>query len=177
MHFTSKVVCFLWKITYFIGKWRDEFKPENTKPGDFSLLNGGKSETKFMNGKKKCLYTEFDGMKAKVVKIPFRSHDLLIALPNDADGLPALMEQLFSPSKDEKNLQSLCDREGFRFRDVLLSLPKFSIDGGNLELQTILTKLGLESLFSPAEADFSGIAGNRDLFVSNVFHQAKIDVS
>ncbi len=30
---------------FFIGKWRDEFKPENTKPGDFSLLNGGKSET------------------------------------------------------------------------------------------------------------------------------------
>ena len=51
-------------------------------------------------------------------------------------------------------------------------LPKFEFETKYF-MGNILSALGMPSAFSP-EADFSGISGRRDLFISEVIHQAYI---
>jgi serpin B len=54
---------------------------------------------------------------------------------------------------------------------VYVYLPKFKMTTGPLELKGILKAMGMKDAFSMA-ADFSGMSGNKDLFVSNVLHKA-----
>jgi serpin B len=45
-----------------------------------------------------------------------------------------------------------------------------------LELSNILAQMGMPLAFSPAGADFSGMTGQRDLYISKVIHQAFIKI-
>jgi len=57
---------------------------------------------------------------------------------------------------------------------VALALPRFGIET-KAELATILVALGMPTAFGDA-ADFSGITSAERLAISNVIHQANIDV-
>jgi serpin B len=46
-----------------------------------------------------------------------------------------------------------------------------------LALNDALASLGMKQAFAPGAADFSGIDGTRDLFVSAVVHEGFVDVS
>ena len=59
-------------------------------------------------------------------------------------------------------------------REITLSLPKFEFESG-FSLKDILVQLGMPDAFS-ANADFSGMTGNRDLFISDVVHKAFVSV-
>jgi serpin B len=56
-----------------------------------------------------------------------------------------------------------------------LELPLFSF-GASFDLQEQLTGLGMTDAFDPDIADFSGMTGSRDLFISRVLHQAFVSV-
>ena len=59
---------------------------------------------------------------------------------------------------------------------VILSLPKFKVQTPLLTLNDPLKKLGIKDAFSYPAADFSGINGDRSLFVGLVVHKAMINV-
>ncbi len=44
------------------------------------------------------------------------------------------------------------------------------------QLPAVLTKLGMTDAFSMKDADFSGMTGNKDLFIQKVIHKAFADV-
>ena len=46
-----------------------------------------------------------------------------------------------------------------------------------LRLYNVLSALGMEGAFSAEQADFSGITGGRDLFISAALHQAFVEVN
>jgi serpin B len=68
------------------------------------------------------------------------------------------------------------DQFGMREREVHVWLPKFRLDE-NLALTAILAALGLTDMFNNDLADFSGIDGTRQLVVSEVLHQAVVDIN
>ena len=58
---------------------------------------------------------------------------------------------------------------------VALGLPKFDF-ASPFDLSSALETLGMTDAFDPGAADFSGVDGQRDLFVSHVIHQGTIHV-
>ena len=61
-------------------------------------------------------------------------------------------------------------------KKVEVFLPKFRLDE-SYGLKNPLSDLGMPDAFSLSNADFSGITGNRDLFVSAVVHKAFVEVN
>jgi serpin B len=59
-------------------------------------------------------------------------------------------------------------------REVRLTMPKFEFDS-SFGLSKTLAEMGMPVAFS-ADADFSGMTGNKDLFISNVIHKAFVSV-
>ena len=52
---------------------------------------------------------------------------------------------------------------------VEVQFPKFRYELG-LPVGDMLLKTGIKTIFAQGKADFSNINGNRDLFVSRIFH-------
>jgi serpin B len=61
-------------------------------------------------------------------------------------------------------------------REVILSMPKFEFEGTSFSLKRMLTAMGMTDAFAPDAADFSGMDGTRELFISDLLHQASITV-
>jgi serpin B len=61
------------------------------------------------------------------------------------------------------------------YQSSQVSLPKFSFTT-QLSLPTILQGMGITDAFDVTKADFSGMDGSRDLFLSTVEHQATVEV-
>jgi serpin B len=57
---------------------------------------------------------------------------------------------------------------------MYLNFPKFEFET-EISLATILAKMGMPSAFNDG-ADFSGMTGTKDLFISDVFHKAFVSV-
>ena len=60
--------------------------------------------------------------------------------------------------------------------DVEVYLPQFKLEE-RYELRSILRSMGMEEAFSQSRANFSGMSDTNDLFLSQVFHQATVDVN
>jgi serpin B len=59
---------------------------------------------------------------------------------------------------------------------VIVLLPKFKLTC-EFSLQRTLAEMGMTDAFKLGKADFSGMDGSRDLFVSAVLHKAFVDVN
>ncbi|XP_007933727.1 plasminogen activator inhibitor 2 [Orycteropus afer afer] len=59
--------------------------------------------------------------------------------------------------------------------DVEVYLPKFKLEE-HYELKPILSSMGMSDAFSRGQANFLGMSEGNDLFLSEVFHQAAINV-
>ncbi len=58
---------------------------------------------------------------------------------------------------------------------VALTLPKFTYES-SFKLAKTLSDMGMPNAVSPGKADFSGMDGSRELFVSDVIHKAIVVV-
>jgi serpin B len=73
----------------------------------------------------------------------------------------------------EKKFENLAPQLSFdelEYTRVHVVLPKFTLKQ-RLDLKSALSTLGMETAFTPS-ADFSGINGNQDLYLSQVLHEA-----
>ena len=57
-----------------------------------------------------------------------------------------------------------------------LSMPRWKVRQ-QLPLNAVLETLGMSKAFTPKEADFSGVDGTRDLFVSSVIQECFVEVA
>lgn len=94
---------------------------------------------------------------------------MLIALPKAADALAKLEGQL-SAAELQKWFGATHERNGS------VSLPRFSLEG-EYGLKQPLKKMGMPTAFEEEKADFSGIAPERGLFISDVIHKAIAEVN
>ncbi|KAF3613113.1 Serpin-ZX [Capsicum annuum] len=96
---------------YFKGAWTEKLDASDTKDHEFHLLNIGvydrapfmtglSVQVPFMTSKKWQYVKAYDGFK--VLRLPYkqgedkRSLSMYMFLPNDRDGLPALLEKISS---------------------------------------------------------------------------------
>jgi serpin B len=153
---------------YFKGNWSGQFDKQLTKAGPFHVFAGKTVETPMMQATKEFRYAE--SPEAQVLELPYAGNDLsmLVLLPRDASNLAAL-EQSLSPDKLYAWIRSL------RSREVQLWLPKFKTSS-EFSLNQTLTALGMTDAFT-GRADFSGMDGTNDLFISALIHKAFVEVN
>jgi serpin B len=154
---------------YFKGLWANQFNPEWTKTGDFTVSPGTIVQVPMMHDEAFLNYQETG--RYQVVELPY-----------ETGGEKALSMLVFLPVGDtlaqlEKNLttQEIAEvRADMGRTKVDLYLPRFRAESG-YRLADTLGAMGMPSAFGGA-ADFSGMDGTQSLAISEVFHQAIINV-
>ncbi len=155
---------------YFKGDWATPFPKAATTVEDFHVASESAVKAPLMHLHEKFSYFESGGFKA--IALPYKSGELsmIVVLPNAVDGLPALEKQL-TAAHLEQLLRSL---QGAR--DIILTLPRFTMTR-QFALGDTLQAMGMRLAFNPHAADFSGMTGQRDLWISSVIHKAFVDVN
>lgn len=151
---------------YFNAAWQYPFKENATQNGIFNLLDGGKTTVPLMKQTEMLGYAEGSGYQA--VELPYdgREFSMVILLPRAGNF------KTFEGALDAQKVSSTV--KGMKPRRVALAMPRFKFES-SFNLNDTLTKMGMPVAFS-RNADFSGMTGNRDLFISNVIHKAFVAV-
>ncbi|KAF3614515.1 Serpin-ZX [Capsicum annuum] len=159
---------------YFKGAWTEKLNASDTKDHEFHLLNTGVSvQAPFMTRKKWQYVKVYNGFK--VLRLPYKQGEdkrflsMYMFLPNDRDGLPALMEKINSKPRF---LDQHAPLQQVRVRKFLI--PKFKISFG-IEASKVLKGLGLTLPFIGGLTEM--VDNNFPLAVSKVFHKSFIEVN
>ncbi|MFZ0035661.1 MAG: serpin family protein [Sedimentisphaerales bacterium] len=153
---------------YFKGNWASQFKKEKTEDAPFTLVSGEKVNIAMMNQTEQFSYMETEDFQG--LEMPYVNNELsmIIFLPKQTDGLAEFEKKLTA-----ENLSQWLAR--LRKREVIVSVPKFK-ETCQFSLADVLRQMGMTAAFAP-EADFSGMNGKGELFISAVIHKAFVDVS
>jgi serpin B len=151
---------------YFNAAWEYPFDKKMTADGQFYLVDGGQISVPMMKEAKSFGYTEGEGYQA--VELPYDGRELsmVILLPASGNfeafeaGLQA--QQVDAIINDLKNTQ------------VALIMPRFEFES-EFSLKDTLAGMGMPIAFS-GSADFSGMTGYPELFISDVVHKAFVAV-
>ena len=165
---TTHIRLILTSAIYFHGKWQSPFRAGDTHPAPFRLDAGATVETGFMRQSAVFGYSETPQVQILEMKYAGSPLAFDVLLPTASGGL-AELEKSLQPEKLSAWLGDLQNRT------VEVALPKFRAESG-FSLRDALARMGMREAFEPS-ADFSGIDGRRDLFVSDVIHKAFVDVS
>jgi serpin B len=165
----SMVRLVLTNAIHFKGTWQRTFKKHRTRTRPFKLHNGSSVEVPLMSQEGTFGYGETG--KHQVLELPYRGKKLsmVVFLPRAADGLPALESQLSAAWIEEATSK-------LKQQKVVVYLPRFKLSA-MLKLSDQLKALGMIDAFSRDDADFSGMSGTRDLYISRVLHKAFVDVN
>jgi serpin B len=159
----------LTNAVYFNAAWMQPFDPANTRDGAFNLVDGTTVTTKFMGGSLDNVPAlQGDGFAA--VSLPYQDDrlSLLVVVP-DSGTLAA-----FEATLDATKLNAIVS--GLTNQRVVLRMPRFRTETSQ-SLEDLLQALGMTSAFVFGQADFSGMDGTLNLFISKVIHKAFIDVA
>jgi serpin B len=152
---------------YFKASWLTPFREADTSPERFESPQGA-YETLTM--KKTETLSYYEGASFHAIKMPYRrgAFSMTILLPYEGSSLddlePALSYDLFRAIEDAPQKKS-----------VEVWLPKFKVES-LFSLNDAIRALGVEDAFIPGKADFSGMNGARDLFISEAVHKAFVEV-
>jgi serpin B len=151
---------------YFNAAWAQPFNERATQEEAFHLLDGGQVMVPMMHQIESFGYAEGDGYQ--VVELPYESHELsMVVLLPDEGGFEALEGSL-----DAAQVEAMLDEVSYR--EVSLAMPRFKYDA-QFSLAETLAGMGMPAAFSDG-ADFSGMTGTRELFISAVIHKAFVSV-
>lgn len=153
---------------YFKGNWAHPFKREKTRPGPFTLIDGKRRAVPMMHRTGSYGYREESDYQVLELLYAGYRLSMVILLPRQADGLARLYENL-TVGKLDQCLQQLSEQ------NVMVSLPKFRLIC-QYKLGKILPAMGMNDAFS-GSADFSGMTGRAELFISEVVHKAFVEVN
>jgi serpin B len=153
---------------YLDATWANQFEPNNTHDGEFTSLAGDKVTASMMSQTELLPYAAGDGWKA--VELPYLRDELAMLLIVPDQGKFSQVETGLGIGLIDDVVAALgSDRE------VALSLPKFKFRT-QAGLAQALATLGMKAPFDPAVADFSGMTKSESLYISDVIHEAYIDV-
>lgn len=157
---------------YFKAPWHHAFNTGATKQEDFKTADGV-VKVDMMHNTKEYAYYENEQFQAVALGFESSAHAFLVILPKLAENadVAAALEKTES-DLTASSLRSVL--ENLNSRKIHLGMPKFRAES-SIPLKSILGDLGMKLPFT-GDADFSAIAGSRDLFVSDIFHKAYIDI-
>ena len=158
---------------YFKGTWMKQFDQNKTTDADFRTGTGKTVRVRMMERTDEDAiygYAETDILQA--LSMPYESGDgkdlsMLVLLPK-TDDLSMVEESL-----NTSTLSLLHD--SLKTRRVIVYFPKFVMET-KYSLPGVLSAMGMPTAFTRA-ADFSGMAGTKDLYIDDVIHQAFVEVN
>ncbi|MDI9632520.1 MAG: serpin family protein [Methanolinea sp.] len=158
---------------FFKGTWRKQFDKEMTADAEFRMADGRTVLVPMMQRTDENAtfgYLETDTFQA--LSLPYESgggRDLamLLVLPK-GESLAEIGRGL-----DAGMYRDICSN--LVERRVKVFVPRFSLETKYF-LPQVLSAMGMPRAFSP-RADFSGMDGRGGLFISNVIHQAFLEVN
>ena len=108
---------------------------------------------------------------AEIVELPYKGgrFSMLVLLPDKKSDIETL-ENSLSAEQLGKWTAAMTPRK------VKINLPKFKQEN-DYDLAQTLAEMGMPSAFSPGSADFSGITGMDDIYISNIIHKTFIEVA
>jgi len=155
---------------YFKGKWAKQFNESDTKDEDFRISKDRIVKVPMMqrtDEEAKFNYTEDD--KVQILEMPYSGGkiSMLILLPKD-ENLKNLENMLTVEQLSEwkKNLKE---------QKVKIFIPKFKFETKYFMKET-LKEMGMPTPFSE-NADLSGMTEEKGLLISEVIHQAFVEVN
>ncbi len=151
---------------YFNAAWQYPFSEDITGAGPFYLLYGGDVTVPMMRQTESFRYVEGDGFQA--VELPYDGSELSMIILLPQAGQFEAFEGVLNAQRVEEMVKALDPRQ------VTLTMPKFEFES-SFSLKETLAMMGMPVAFSGG-ADFSGMTGNRDLFIADVVHKAFVSV-
>ncbi|XP_051182354.1 serpin-Z1 [Lolium perenne] len=177
-HLGSDTILVLGNALYLRGTWLDPFDRDDTKDGDF-FLPGDESSTPlrvpFMASKNSQRISCHAGFK--LLQLPYEcrgnhQYSMHIYLPDDRDGLQALVREL---SSDVAGLLDRCVPQQW----VMVGdfrIPKFKASF-KIEASDLLNGLGLERPFVFSRDFAEMVDYSEPLAVGSVLHQCVVEIN
>lgn len=154
---------------YFKAFWQYQFDANRTSDEPFYLLNSATVSVPMMSDEsgKDLAYAQGDGWQA--VALPYKGGltEMVILVP-DAGTFESFEANLTA----ERHNEILSAMET---QKVILSMPKFTFKT-RYGLSDTLIQMGMQDAFDPSLADFSGMDGQRILFIGDALHEAFVAV-
>jgi serine protease inhibitor len=169
---------------YFKGTWEWEFDESYTRDMDFKITptNIVKAPMMYMDPDK-ARFNYADTGKLQILELPYKGEkiSMLVLLPKQGEdydlekGENILSDYTLEDIElsSEKLNEYKAQMKETKLDSILL--PKFEFDTKYFMKDT-LGKMGMPTAFDSGSADFSGMTGNRDLYIGFVIHQAYVKV-
>jgi len=152
---------------YFNAAWARPFDEKHTADGIFYLLDGEEVTVSMMKQTEMFGYAEGQGYQA--VELPYDGSELSMVILLPASSKFEAFEKEFQAEKVTSIISALQPTR------VTLTMPQFKFES-QFGLKDTLAQMGMPIAFSPDEADFSGMIGKRELFISDVVHKSFVAV-
>ena len=153
---------------YFNASWHWPFSPSNTKVLPFHLAEGGTVGVPMMTETYRGYgYAEGDGFQVVEVPYSWAEMSMTVLLPDEGT------LEVFEGRLDADLFDRIID--GLANDWVTLTMPLFEFES-DFNLSDTLAEMGMPDVFG-GDADFSGMTGSRDLWISEVVHKAFVSVS
>jgi serpin B len=159
---------------YFNGTWVRQFDAAQTKEADFRTGTGTPVKVQMMQDtSKEAEYVYAETNSVQYIELPYahnsgKALSMIVILPKGDDLKSA------EAALSINNLSAL--QNSSDSQRVMLYLPKFRMET-EYRLPGTLSAMGMPTAFTPGAADFSGMDGTKELFISDVIHKAFIDVN
>lgn len=166
----KEITMVLTNAIYFKGEWKTKFSWWKTKDADFTVSTNNKVKVPLMHVKEK--FNCCSDANSQVLELPYKNDEIsmLVILPRNIEGIKEIENSLSAEKLSEISSK-------MKTREVEVYLPRFKITWGTFCLNKTLVSLGMSDAFNPGQADFSGINGKKDLWISDIFHKAYIEVN
>lgn len=152
---------------YFTASWADPFDEAATTDDPFTLPDGEEVVVPTMHQVVDTGYVSGPSYEAAELVYDGGQLAMLLIVPNE--GELATIENTVSASFVSEIREALTEHS------VDLALPKFTFRS-QLMAKEALTRLGMVEPFTAGAADFSGMTGNRNLFIQDVVHEGFVAV-
>ena len=151
---------------YFNAAWLNPFSEDMTEDGAFNLLDGSEVTVPMMTQTESFGYVQGEGYQAVELLYDGRELSMVIVLPDNGEF------EDFEGTLDADLVDAITN--DLKYRKVTLTMPKFEFES-EFGLVNTLAAMGMPVAFSTV-ADFSGMTGYRDLFISDILHKAFVSV-
>ena len=152
---------------YFKADWEDQFDANDTEKAPFYLLDGSDVQVDMMSNDVYAPYVRGENYQAIELLYAGGTAAMDIIVPDEGQFAA------FEATLDWPTVEGIL--AGMQPVDVQLEMPKFTFSS-QFALAEMLAELGMVNAFNPGMADFSGMDGTHDLYISSVIHQAFVAV-
>jgi serpin B len=169
---SPELIMFLIDAIYFKGDWTTQFDEELTEQAPFTLADGGETQVPMMSYARPDTLRAYSDGEVTVLDLSYggRAFSMTVVMPAEASGIDALVASL-GPQSWSAWIDGLSETV------AIVRLPKFTLEY-ELEMNDVLTALGMGVAFDPGNADFTNIySGPGRVYISKVKHKTYVDVN